>query len=407
METVQDNQLSVIERSSEIIQSSGEVLQKNMAVSAKAVEIGNNILATIAQNNGQMTAELDDRCQKYLATCSARIKEMNEARKPITQLMDEIKKMFTEAEGKLDSKKTDVPAYRIQAFRNDYAKQVYEEQERKRKEAERTAAKAKEAIELKTSAESRLFSYFNNYLSDQKHRLQYEFNSITLETFDGKKTTIMSFPVAYPYEHFSRFDAALFSTLHSKDELQNIVLNVVSGKFDQYAQEYNQTLTAQRDELLQLLPSKKQELEAIAQADADEKARLMQQQRQREQEEKERMEAEAREKEAQQKIALEMSAAADNTLILFEKEAEISQATPAPEARQGYDITVTHQVGYVQIFQFWFEHEGKGQSLDKIEKTTIKQMVSFCEKHAHKNGTKIESPYIKYAESFKAVNRKA
>jgi hypothetical protein len=91
---------------------------------------------------------------------------------------------------------------------------------------------------------------------------------------------------------------------------------------------------------------------------------------------------------------------------MFEQEAAVADVS-APEARQGYEIIVLHQAGYVQIFQMWFENEGKNLPLDKMGGTKLEQMKAWAEKHAHKTGTKIEGKFLKYEESFKAVNRKA
>ena len=91
---------------------------------------------------------------------------------------------------------------------------------------------------------------------------------------------------------------------------------------------------------------------------------------------------------------------------MFETEAATADIQVA-EARQGYDIIVVHQAGWVQIFQLWFEQEGKNLPIDKIGNTKLDQMKSWAEKQAHKTGTKIESKFLKYEETFKAVNRKS
>ncbi|MBK7885520.1 MAG: hypothetical protein IPJ81_18275 [Chitinophagaceae bacterium] len=97
----------------------------------------------------------------------------------------------------------------------------------------------------------------------------------------------------------------------------------------------------------------------------------------------------------------------DATMVMFEQEAATAEIDNRPEARQGYEITVLHPVGFTEIFAMWFEKEGKNLPIDKIGNTKLDQMKAWAEKHAFKTGTKIESKFIKYEESFKAVNRKA
>ena len=91
---------------------------------------------------------------------------------------------------------------------------------------------------------------------------------------------------------------------------------------------------------------------------------------------------------------------------MFEQEATLAE-TNTPESRQGYEITVLHPVGYTQIFAAWFEKEGKNLPIDKIGNTKLDQMKAFCEKAAQKDGYFIESKFVKYDQSFKAINKKA
>ncbi len=77
-----------------------------------------------------------------------------------------------------------------------------------------------------------------------------------------------------------------------------------------------------------------------------------------------------------------------------------------PETRSGYQITILHQAGAVEIFNFWFQKEGANCTIDEIEKKSIAQMKGFCERVAHKDGEMIQSKYLKYEPVYKAVNRK-
>ena len=151
---------------------------------------------------------------------------------------------------------------------------------------------------------------------------------------------------------------------------------------------------ARRKEEARLEELRKQQQEA-------EQARLK-----REAEEAEKLKQEAEENARKSAEELEIKKQGDITMTLFEQEAHIATAEPTPETRQGFVITVTHAVGYTQLFAFWFEREGKNLGLDKLEKTSLGQIKSWCEKHAHKTEEKINSQFIKYEVSFKAVNRK-
>jgi hypothetical protein len=125
----------------------------------------------------------------------------------------------------------------------------------------------------------------------------------------------------------------------------------------------------------------------------------------REKEESIKLEQEAQNSQnlAEQKIDIKKQG--EQTMVMFEQEATLAE-TNTPESRQGYEITVLHPVGYTQIFAAWFEKEGKSLPVDKIGNTKLDQMKAFCEKAAQKDGFFIESKFLKYEQSFKAVNKK-
>jgi hypothetical protein len=128
--------------------------------------------------------------------------------------------------------------------------------------------------------------------------------------------------------------------------------------------------------------------------------------KQREAEENERMMKEAADAKIKAEQEAEIKRQGEQTMVLFEQEAALATETAAPEVRQGYEIEILHPVACTQIFALWFENEGKNLPVDKILNTKVEQMKAWAEKHAHKNNVKIESKFLKYNESFKAVNRK-
>jgi len=62
-----------------------------------------------------------------------------------------------------------------------------------------------------------------------------------------------------------------------------------------------------------------------------------------------------------------------------------------------YKIEISHQAGYVQIFQLWFEREGSLLPIGKMGRKTLGYMKEYCEELAGM-GEEIDSPYIKYRE---------
>lgn len=413
------NELSIIEKSIDVFKAGGEILLANQQRSKKAVQVGQTILEAIRANG--MTPELDERAMKYLVNCSKALKEENESRSVVTQLMDEIKKLYIAAEKEIDVKSEGTYPNLIQRERNEYARKVAEEKRRKEEEARIAAEKAKEAIEIREAIEVKIFTHYSNYLAVQKQKLLDNFNALTLETISAAKDSLESWHPEYPSQHLHDFTTANYSRHLRNEEISDIIDQIIQARLSDYKSNYAAVMNLEKQEIIDRIPSKITELKEAAErekqiaAEKDEaiRKRLEEAKRMAEREAQLRKEAEerriAQEQEAARKAAeLEASIKAngEKTMVLFEQEAASVTDAPAPEVRTGYEIEVTHQAGYVQLFQLWFEQEGKSLPLDKIDKTSFAQIRAWAEKKAHKDGEKIESKFLVYRESYKAVNRK-
>ena len=437
METI-DNQIAIINNSIEVLKTGPEILQANQLRKSKAIEVGENILSIIDQEG--MSESIDLRANNYLSNVNKANKEMKESRAGVTQIMDQLKKMYTEVENDLDVKKPGTVAYRLQGHRDQFAKDQAAERERIRKEAERAAAKAKEAIDIKYQMENNLNIQFAEYLKQRGDKMQAGFNAITLDNFDEKKRSLEGLSISCNFLKQGLYTSRYL--YHSDEELKSFSDAVTIDNEAGLEANFMAEMHSLKDDLIEKLPSKLAELQeqkrladeaAEKKRLADEAAANAKSKAQKEAAEKAAAEAkdaqEAEEKAAAERKARENKEAADReakaeedrkaaalaadikkqgeeTMVLFEQEAANAEVTTAAEVRQGYEIEVLHPVGYTQIFALWFESEGKNLPTDKIGNTKLDQMKAWAEKHAHKTGTKIESKFLKYEESYKAVNRK-
>lgn len=402
--------VNVIDNSIEVIQNGGKVLQTNKERSTKALKIGTDIIDAIEQNG--MSSELDARANNFLANCRKAKEEMNEARKPVTQILDTIKSEFTAAENALDVSKTDSIPFQIQQNRNKWAKYLKDEEEKKRLEAEAKANVDREKIELKAQLETAISNHLNDALLQKKKAINSAFNNITLSNYDEKSNGLKAMVVSYPSGLLKDFAPNIRAKYLSAEDARNLTEEVFKKYRDtettsDFAKQWVNEITQLKNELVDKLPSKKNELETLAKASAEEKQLLEKKASDRKAAEEKRLleEAEKNKLEAQQKIDLEK--VADETQVLFEKEAATIMDGPAPETRSGYNIDVKHPIGFTQIFTLWFEKEGKNLPIDKIGNTKLDQMKTWCEKHAYKTGEKIDSAYLVYNDEIKAVNKKA
>lgn len=448
-------ELSIIEKSVDIFKQGGPILLANQQRSARAVLVGQKILNEIRANG--MTPELDERAMNYLVNCSKALKEENENRQAITQLMDEIKKMFTAAEAQIDVKKEGTYANLLQVERNKYVQQVAEEKRKKEEEARIKAEKDKEAIEIRSDIDIKIFDYYSAYLTNNKTKLLARFNSLSLDTASEFRDWIRGYAPEYSIEHLQAFKIGNYSKHLSTDDIKAFIDNAITEKYPEFRSNYIAEMSLQAQEIIDRIPSKIAELEEaaeraerlrkeqeeaaererkrqeeIAKANEEERKRLEEKAAQEKAEEAKRLAALAeeqrkadeerkqREEEENRKILQEQEEArkeaelkteikkeGEKTMVLFEQESASATNVEAPETRTGYDIEVTHQAGFVQLFTLWFEQEGKNLPIDKIEKTSFGQIKAWAEKLAHKNGEKIESRFLIYKNSYKAVNRKA
>lgn len=451
----------IIKSKSEIILASleefkkgPEVLMANEDRKNKAITVGNDILAKIQELG--MNDELDLRANNFLANCTKANKEMKENRSPVTQIMDSLKKMYTEVENEIDPSKEGTVGYMIQQERNRYAQKKAKEQAERERLAQLELAKKQDLIDLKASATTQLSKHFNDHVAERKNAYLVIFNAITLDTYAEKKQRMENFTPEYKEDHFNSFNPTLSSQYHDASVFATIKAEVMIGRYPEFCIAYTEQMGEYMRELITKLPSKlaelqeekrladekerlrienekaeairkaemekadedrKRELEAQAEKDriaaAERQEELRKQQEQAESERKQREDAEAaeikRKQEEEQSKAAEqanITAQGEQTMAMFEKEAATAELSNTASVREGYEIVVLHPAGYAQIFAFWFERAGKDLSIEKIGNTKLDQMKTWCEKLAHKSNEKITSQFLQYAETFKAVNKK-
>lgn len=447
--------LSIIDKSIDVFKSGSGILLNHQTRATKAAAVARDILIKWEEANSitdpdQKKAALeaiDERSNKFLANSTGAVKEMAEARKAITQLMDEVKKMFTGEENKIDPTKSEY-AQKIQQYRNNYAKWIIAEQERVRKEAALKAAKEKEAGDMQISWKTGITNFLNEQLALKKTKMNNAFNAITLETFEEKKLQLIGMSPKFNMALVQQIALPdIRNTYQSTEEYEKMKFDAKDMyDYDLFSSQWEAEITSLKNSLVARLNSKKEELEETerlrveaeenerkrqeelakikdkearerAEKEAAEKkeaeqreiARKEQERIDRENEEKLRLqqEEEKRKKDAEEAAARE--AAARTAKTLFDQAAASSDTGTAPTARKSFNVTVLHPAGWVELFTFWFQKEGLTLTVEEIEKKTMKQIKAFVEKAA--KGTKdaqpemIESKHIKYEEDLKVVNK--
>ena len=395
-------ELIKIEEKKNILSSFPDIMGKNTNSVKKCNEAGQALLDTI-EGEG-MNETIDQATADYLKKVSVTLKNMDERRKPITQIFDRIRSFFTSQEKQIDPKDPSTIPGKLVIKRNEYAKFKYEEEQKRKREAEQRARIETEKANYQQMIENSLLSYFNQYLSSKVSELQGIFSNLTYENFDREVIGITVFQTDYPKSHFDKFSADSATYYISQETKKEIRRNVLEGKYEQYAQQYKAKIVSVKQDLTDRVPSKRKELAELEQlrlANAEEAAKAEELRKQREKEAAaKRMEELKKEEEAvKQEAALKAQQSSIGSLFM---EAAASIAPPPTNAKVKEKIVVLHQQGYLEIFQMWWINEGQTLPVEELEKI-FKKMITYCEKQANSKDQKhIESKFIRYEADVKA-----
>lgn len=405
MSTITENPqagLIKIEEVTSIMASAGDVLAKNENLVKLAADKGQTYLDTI-EGNG-MTDEIDAELNSWQVKAKQALDIMNTRRSPITQMMTQIAKVFTGLEAKIDPAKADSVYAKIQAHRNAYAKQKAENQKAKEAEILRQQNIAKEKIEIKAKVESQIRETYQNKLYAFKQAAQNKFNEMTLDNIIETTEALKGLKMLYPRDKFLELPVTINSNYIDKAELAPVIYDVRISLYDEIAANFRENMEDIQQHLLNLIPSRKAELEEIARADKKKQKELQDAAFLRQQQENKRLQEETESAKLADASNVNLKQQIENTGNLFETQAQLAEVSEnAGPVRQGYKITVMSMSGWGAIFLFWFEKEGQKMDAATAGKKTLDQMKSFCEKHGHKTNEKIDHIHIVYEEEYKAV----
>ena len=395
-------ELIKIDEVKSILSSFPDTIGKNSSSVKKCNEAGQALLDTI-EGEG-MNETIDQAAADYLKKVNVTLKNMDERRKPITQIFDKVRSFFTSQEKEIDPKDSTTIPGKLVVKRNEYAKYKYEEEQRRKKEAEQRARIETEKGNYQQTIENSLLSYFNQYLSSKVSELQAIFSNLTHENFDREVIGITVFQTDYPKSHFDKFSADSATYYISQETKKEIRRNILQGRYEQLAQQYKAKILNVKQDLIDRIPSKRNELAELEQlrlanAEAAAKAEELRKQREIEATSKRMEEIKREEEAAKQEAALK---AQQSTIGSLFAGAAASVAPPPTNAKVKEKIVIVNLQGYLEVFQMWWLNEGKALPVEELEKI-FKKMITYCEKQANSKDQKhIESQFIRYEADVKA-----
>jgi hypothetical protein len=446
-----------------LISTAPAVLEENKTSSAAALEKGKELIALAAQ---RMDDTIDGQLSGYIVRSKATVKDMKERREPFTQIMTAVAKEFTTLEASLKT-----PIDECQRLRDAYATKKMEERREQERLATLKLQKQQELIEAEKQWRLEYANHCSDYSLRVKNSANAFFNALTLNSLDGLEalretaqkeisstgsdfSEAFNFSVSqYPYHYASHEEFTAHFPMQEKNRIA-----------DEARARFQTEISIFRQELLDMLPSKlnqlKENLQArlVAEAEAKRKADEAEAARIAEElarkaaeeakgEERARLEAEvarkaaeaaearlaaeaeeARRKEAEAaRLAEENARQAEEAARLAEEaeaarrkaeeEAALRAAESrasayvdtqaelfeeAPKVKEGYRILLKDSSAYLLLTQLWYENEGKTLPAEKFESVTFGRIKTWCEKHAAKNEAFIASKFIEYKPVYKA-----
>ena len=385
-----------------IVQSAPNAYNTNSLSSVRCADFGKNLLDEIECSG--MTDELDKRCADYIDKAKRTLKTMNERRAPFTKLFDQIRSEFTGMENSIDPTKKDTVPYKIQQARNTFAAKKREEVERARQEEMRRQQREQAISRYTQDAEDDYRRQFDGKISSDINALTSLNQSLTIENFDEVSKKIKNFDVKLGNEWFQYCQSHAHKPYEISDgeavQIRQSVLNRLSKQFkEQYASEVGEY----RDTIVDVLSSKKRELERMAKANAEEQARMKAELEAREAAEARRLDEDRRRKEEEAQAAKKAQQTANEMDGLFGQAAVATPVDYQPKTAVKKRIVTDSPEGILAVVSMWWSKEGRFFSMEELSKI-FKKQITFCEKLANDKDSPeiISSPFIRYEEEVKA-----
>lgn len=382
-----------------IVSAAPQSYSDNKLSCERCISAGQSILNTITASGG-MTDELDKEAALFIEKARKTVKKMNEKRSPVTKLFDDIRREFTVIENAIDPTKADTIPYKLQQYRNQYAAKKRAEEEKRRQEEYKRQQAEQARVKLRQDIEGDFKTQFQTYLNQSINWLTAKDSSVTLENYNTVYSEVKNFSASLPADWLQNLHTLIRIPGNvSVDELRQIETDTKERLGKQFTEQYTAEIQDNKDFILDRLPSKKANLERIAQADAADAARAKAEMEERQRKEAKEREAERKRREEEEKQKAEMARQQAEMSGLFAEQASMQNYQPKVKVTQ--KIELLNPEGIMPILSMWWSKEGCTLSVEELSKL-FKKQITFCEKLANKDNVYIENESVQYIDDVKA-----
>jgi hypothetical protein len=398
METVQNGtQTQALAINTQILSNLPDTLVANSSLAERAVAKVRADLTDLTPGDITTVAvDVMENNDAQLAGLQSKLKEsynlMNERRSPFTRLFTEITSKFTAEEKKVVEIGNEVKSLR-DSWQREKARRNAIVQEEAAKELEKKQA----LIDAKTYIAKCIIDKFSTHAVGAIRRMHEKFyaqGAKELEAYStalGKWSPVLDAPT---WDSFTQLIANSKPQLITPEQHAELLREVCADQRPKLEKEWIESMTRERDGLIEMVPSRKMELERIA-GDTDAK-RLAD----------ERIAQEAAEREAQAKRdaedkaqALEQAASVDSQNASFDVAA---QSTPVVGMAKGTVVKKKYQPkshkAHVAIIQWWVKERMSSMTLEELQ-TKLSFMRTAADK-ALNEGTIIEADGLEVVEDY-------
>nr|DAW88899.1 MAG TPA: hypothetical protein [Caudoviricetes sp.] len=382
-----------------IVSAAPQSYSDNKLSCERCISAGQSILNTITASGG-MTDELDKEAALFIEKARKTVKKMNEKRSPVTKLFDDIRREFTVIENAIDPTKADTIPYKLQQYRNQYAAKKRAEEEKRRQEEYKRQQTEQARVKLRQDIEGDFKTQFQTYLNQSINWLTAKDSSVTLENYNTVYSEVKNFSASLPADWLQNLHTLIRIPGNvSVDELRQIETDTKERLGKQFTEQYTAEIQDNKDFILDRLPSKKANLERIAQTDAADAARAKAEMEERQRKEAQEREAERKRREEEEKQKAEMARQQAEMSGLFAEQASMQNYQPKVKVTQ--KIELLNPEGIMPILSMWWSKEGCTLSVEELSKL-FKKQITFCEKLANKDNVYIENESVQYIDDVKA-----
>lgn len=370
----------------------------NQLSHSRCLEVGNQLLARVKQEG--MSDALDIEIAAFIEKAKITVKKMNGKRTPVTQLFDQIRKVYTSMENDVDPAKTDSIPNQLQAYRNAFAKKKHEEEERRRREEAARQAKENAKVRYRAEVEDDYVKQFNALVNKSINELTDMDKLLTLDNYkiiyDCVKEYICELPETWCQTVIS---GAYRPSELTPEECRAIQANVMAGLVNRFKEQFPFEVQSTRDDILDRLPSKKKELERIAKSSAEEAAKIKARMEAKEREEAALKEAERKEREKQEAAAAQLAAEKQEMDGLFGM--PVTPLTYQPKTQVKKKVVVETAEDILKVIAFWWSQVGCTLTIKELSKE-FKKQITYANTAANSKDAPMFISDVNYVDDVKA-----